>query len=101
MSVYGVGRDCEMKYRFYYASDLLFKKKDKSPYINGMRLPNENGHCLRPCNFISQEAITKLTNNVFQNILYRRYQIQKEIAINKDSTQKFTEQWELYTNILK
>ena len=44
---------------------------------------------------------TKPTNNVFQNILYRRYQIQKEIAINKDSTQRFTEQWEPYTNIFK
>ena len=42
---------------------------------------------------------TKPTNNVFQNILYRRYQIQKEIPINKDSTQRFTEHWEPYTNI--
>ena len=43
---------------------------------------------------------TKPTKD-FQNILYRKYQIQKEITINKDSAQGFTEQWEPCTNIFK
>ena len=38
---------------------------------------------------------------IYACILYQRYQVQKEIVINKELIGRFTEQWEPYTNIFR
>ena len=68
----------------------LFKSFRDSPYINGMRLPNEMDTVAdliillaKQYTYTCKVQETKPTNNIFQNILYRRYQIQKEMRSTK------------------